>query len=120
VRVAFLQNDAGPCSGATHLLLTINSTTIFLTSPAGARFALSPIEPQGFIDACHNNGILAVPAGEAPLDLSRAETSARVYSPLLHAVCLGSSVNELWDMHRRGARVIKLFHAGTIGPKILK
>ena len=30
----------------------------------GAKFALSPIEPQGFIKACHSSGILAVPAGE--------------------------------------------------------
>eukprot|EP00056_Hartaetosiga_gracilis_P020475 m.19585 g.19585 ORF g.19585 m.19585 type:complete len:612 (-) comp8487_c0_seq1:92-1927(-) len=60
----------------------------------GARFALSPIEPIGFIDECHKHGILAVPAG--------------------------MTSNELWDMHRRGARVLKMFHASIIGPKILK
>eukprot|EP00055_Hartaetosiga_balthica_P006968 m.23224 g.23224 ORF g.23224 m.23224 type:complete len:621 (+) comp5530_c0_seq5:27-1889(+) len=60
----------------------------------GARFALSPIEPFGFIDECHKHGILAVPAG--------------------------MTSNELWDMHRRGARVLKMFHAGMVGPTILK
>ena len=33
--------------------------------PVGARFALSPIEPTGFIDECHRVGLLAVPAGKA-------------------------------------------------------
>ena len=86
----------------------------------GARFALSPIEPKGFIDACHKNGILAVPAGAS----QRPASISSLRRPILdltrshrHA---GTSVNELWDMHRRGARVIKLFHAGIIGPKILK
>eukprot|EP00730_Choanoeca_flexa_P014038 TRINITY_DN5987_c0_g1_i3.p1 TRINITY_DN5987_c0_g1~~TRINITY_DN5987_c0_g1_i3.p1 ORF type:complete len:602 (+),score=128.65 TRINITY_DN5987_c0_g1_i3:2-1807(+) len=60
----------------------------------GARFALSPIEPKGFIDECHRVGLLAVPAG--------------------------MTSNELWDMHRRGARIIKLFHASLVGFKILK
>ncbi|EGD74162.1 hypothetical protein PTSG_12407 [Salpingoeca rosetta] len=60
----------------------------------GAAFALSPIEPKGFIDECHKHGVLAVPAG--------------------------MTSNELWDMHRRGARVIKLFHASMLGPRILK
>eukprot|EP00045_Choanoeca_perplexa_P017894 m.270959 g.270959 ORF g.270959 m.270959 type:complete len:632 (+) comp17669_c0_seq19:2242-4137(+) len=60
----------------------------------GARFALSPIEPTGFIDECHRVGLLAVPAG--------------------------MTSNELWDMHRRGAKVIKLFHASLVTPRILK
>ncbi|EDQ85916.1 uncharacterized protein MONBRDRAFT_28906 [Monosiga brevicollis MX1] len=60
----------------------------------GAKFALSPIDPLGFIDACHRVGILAVPAG--------------------------MTSNELWDMHRRGAKLIKLFHASMVTPKILK
>eukprot|EP00911_Craspedida_sp_UC1_P002828 UC1_evm3s2071 len=60
----------------------------------GARFALSPIAPKGFIQACHDHGIVAVPAG--------------------------LSSNELWDFYLQGARLIKLFHAGLVGPKILK
>lgn len=60
----------------------------------GAKFALSPINPTGFIDACHAVGVLAVPAG--------------------------LSSNELWEYHRQGAKLIKMFHAGMVGPKILK
>jgi len=65
-----------------------------LARSLGATFALSPIEPVGFIDECHRLGMLAIPA---------AFTS-----------------NELWDQHRRGARLIKLFHAGLASPAILK
>jgi hypothetical protein len=32
----------------------------------------------------------------------------------------GLSSNELWDLHRRGARLMKLFHAGMVTAKILK
>lgn len=60
----------------------------------GGRFALSPINPIGFIDACHALGLLAVPSG--------------------------FTSNELWDLHRRGAKMIKLFHAGVVGPAGLK
>jgi len=60
----------------------------------GAAFALSPIDPVGFIEECHRRGILAVPAG--------------------------FSSNECWRMHCRGARLIKLFHAATVGPAGLK
>lgn len=28
--------------------------------------------------------------------------------------------NELWDLHRRGARLIKLFHASMVTPPVLK
>lgn len=60
----------------------------------GAKFALSPINPIGFIEECHRVGLLAVPAG--------------------------LTSNELWDMHRRGAKLLKLFHAGQVTPPILK
>ena len=30
---------------------------------SGGKFALSPMEPKGFIEACHKQGLLAVPAG---------------------------------------------------------
>ena len=48
----------------------------------GGRFALSPINPLGFIPECHRLGLLAVPAG--------------------------LTSNELWDMHRQGALCLKL------------
>ncbi|CAK9112462.1 unnamed protein product [Durusdinium trenchii] len=65
-----------------------------LAKSLGASFALSPIDPIGFIEVCKNLGVLAVPS---------AFTS-----------------NECWSMHRRGARLIKLFHAGLASPAILK
>lgn len=60
----------------------------------GATFALSPIDPIGFVEECQRRGILAVPAG--------------------------FTANECWRLHARGARLIKLFHASTISPAILK
>ena len=60
----------------------------------GASFALSPIDPLGFVDECHRLGVLPVPS---------AFTS-----------------NEMWSLRRRGVRLIKLFHAGLMTPPILK
>merc|ERR1719350_507709 len=60
----------------------------------GVTFALSPIDPIGFVDECHRRGIVAVPSA--------------------------LSSNEMWQLHRRGTRLIKLFHAGTVGPATLK
>ena len=60
----------------------------------GASFALSPIDPTGFIEECHRRGVLAVPSAFTP--------------------------NEWYKLHRRGARLIKLWHAGMSSPKILK
>lgn len=60
----------------------------------GASFALSPIDPIGFIEVCKSLDVLAIPS---------AFTS-----------------NECWSMHRRGARLIKLFHAGLASPAVLK
>ncbi len=65
-----------------------------LAKSLGASFALSPIDPIGLIEVCTSLGVLAVPS---------AFTS-----------------NECWSMHRRGARLIKLFHAGLASPAILK
>ena len=65
-----------------------------LAKSLGATFALSPIDPIGLIEVCTSLGVLAVPS---------AFTS-----------------NECWSMHRRGARLIKLFHAGLASPAILK
>ena len=60
----------------------------------GATFALSPIDPVGFIDECHRHGVLAVPSG--------------------------FTSNEWYDLHRRGAKMVKLFHAGLVPPATLK
>ena len=57
-------------------------------------FALSPIDPVGFVGECQRLGLLAIPS---------AFTS-----------------NECWALHRRGVRLIKLFHAGLASPAILK
>jgi 2-keto-3-deoxy-6-phosphogluconate aldolase len=59
----------------------------------GGKFALSPINPIGLIEECNRLGILAVPSG--------------------------LSSNELWDLHRKGARMIKLFHAGQVRQPLL-
>eukprot|EP00912_Choanoflagellata_sp_UC4_P002405 UC4_evm3s1514 len=60
----------------------------------GGKFALSPINPSGFLEECHKYGIVGIPSG--------------------------LSSNELWSLHKKGARLIKMFHAGLVGPKILK
>ena len=60
----------------------------------GASFFLSPIDPIGFVDECHRHGALAIPS---------AFTS-----------------NECWALHRRGVKLIKLFHAGLASPAILR
>ena len=60
----------------------------------GASFALSPIDPEGFVREAHRLGLLAVPSG--------------------------FTSNELWGLHRRGVRLIKLFHAGLSSPALLK
>ena len=83
-----------------HVLLgvgTVMDETVSQVSVAaslGASFALSPIDPIGFVDECHRRGVLAVPS---------AFTS-----------------NEWYALHRKGAKMVKLFHAGAISPAILK
>lgn len=67
---------------------------IVCAKAAGASFALSPIDPTGFVEECHRHGLLAIPS---------AFTS-----------------NECWALHRRGTRLIKLFPAGLLSPAILK
>ena len=65
------------------------------TMNLGIRFALSPVNPRGFVAACHAHGIVGVPS---------AFTS-----------------NELWRLHsEEGARMLKLFHASLIPPSTLK
>eukprot|EP00118_Oscarella_pearsei_P011816 m.82148 g.82148 ORF g.82148 m.82148 type:complete len:594 (+) comp36287_c0_seq4:68-1849(+) len=60
----------------------------------GVKFALSPIAPKGFIETCHKHGIVAVPSG--------------------------FTSNELWSLHKQGARMIKLFSAQQFSPALLK
>ncbi len=54
----------------------------------GARFALSPINPPGFIDACKLYGLVAVPGCATP--------------------------NEIWAAHQQGAQMIKVNHIDSI------
>jgi len=46
-------------------------------------FAISPVNPSGFIEECHKNNILAIPGASSP--------------------------QELWNTHLAGARAVKLF-----------
>jgi 2-keto-3-deoxy-6-phosphogluconate aldolase/sugar/nucleoside kinase (ribokinase family) len=84
----------------SHVLLGVGTvmddsvSQIGLAKQLGATFALSPIDPTGFVEECDRHGVLAVPS---------AFTS-----------------NECWALHRRGVRLIKLFHAGLASPAILK
>ena len=83
-----------------HVLLgvgTVMDETVSQVATAaslGASFALSPIDPVGFVDECHRRGVLAVPSG--------------------------FSSNEWYALHRKGAKMVKLFHAGAVSPGILK
>ena len=65
-------------------------------APGASNFlwSFSPIDPVGFVGECQRLGLLAIPS---------AFTS-----------------NECWALHRRGVRLIKLFHAGLASPAILK
>lgn len=47
----------------------------------GVKFAISPINPKGFVKECEKYGIVSVPAGFTP--------------------------NEFWDMHKQGANAVK-------------
>ena len=84
----------------SHVMLGVGTvmdetvSEVALAASLGATFALSPIEPVGFIEECHRRGVLAIPS---------AFTS-----------------NEWYALHRKGARIIKLFHAGLVSPSILK
>ena len=60
----------------------------------GARFALSPINPPGFVKRCLELGVLSVPAAYTP--------------------------QEIFDAHAQGAHLIKLFPAQLWNPSTLK
>ena len=61
---------------------------------AGARFALSPVNPYGMIAAAHARGVLAMPAAFSP--------------------------QELHEAHNQGALCMKLFPAQLWNPSALK
>eukprot|EP01121_Diplochlamys_sp_Union-15-3_P005445 TRINITY_DN1577_c0_g1_i2.p1 TRINITY_DN1577_c0_g1~~TRINITY_DN1577_c0_g1_i2.p1 ORF type:complete len:538 (+),score=103.89 TRINITY_DN1577_c0_g1_i2:45-1658(+) len=60
----------------------------------GVKFALSPINPKGFVEECHKHGILAIPAAFSP--------------------------QELWETRVQGAHAVKLFPAQLTTPETLK
>jgi len=63
-----------------------------LCAKLGARFALSPINPPGMIEACHSRGVLAVPAAFSPQEIHdawaqvRAQLAAAVAAAAVAAV----------------------------------
>ena len=62
---------------------------------AGARFALSPIcFTEEIFSICKANGLLTVPSAFSP--------------------------SEVWNMFEMGADIVKIFPAGTLGPKYIK
>ena len=72
----------------------IRSVDAVFCACAGGKFALSPINPTGMLVECKRLGLLGVPSA--------------------------LSSNEMWEMHRQGAQMIKMFHAGQVTAKILK
>ncbi|WP_130812995.1 bifunctional 4-hydroxy-2-oxoglutarate aldolase/2-dehydro-3-deoxy-phosphogluconate aldolase [Olsenella sp. Marseille-P4559] len=62
---------------------------------AGARFALSPIcFTQEIFSICKANGLMTVPSAFSP--------------------------SEVWNMFEMGADIVKVFPAGTLGPKYVR
>ena len=60
----------------------------------GATFALSPINPPGFVVECLRLGVVPVPAASTP--------------------------NEIWTAYQQGAHLVKLFPAQLWQPNVLK
>jgi len=60
----------------------------------GAKFAISPINPSGFITACHKHGLVSIPGASTP--------------------------NEIWNFHLEGALMIKIFPAGQWTPNLFQ
>lgn len=73
----------------------ISATRAYAAVEAGARFALSPIcFDEEIFRICKANGLLAVPSAFSP--------------------------SEVWNMFEMGADIVKVFPAGTLGPKYVK
>lgn len=73
----------------------ISATRANAAVEAGARFALSPIcFTEEIFRICKANGLLTVPSAFSP--------------------------SEVWNMLEMGADIVKIFPAGTLGPKYVK
>ena len=71
----------------------MDAAQIDAAAEAGARFALSPVQPHGMIPRCHSAGILAVPGVSTP--------------------------DEMWRAHTAGAEAIKLYPASSWSLQLL-
>jgi len=60
----------------------------------GVAFALSPVNPKGFVKACHKRGIISIPGAGSP--------------------------QEFFDAKRQGAKTIKLFPSNLWNPEAIK
>jgi hypothetical protein len=57
----------------THILITqMSANQARAAARNGARFITSPTNPKGFIEACHSQGVLAVPGVMTPTELNAA------------------------------------------------
>lgn len=73
----------------------ISAARAYAAVEAGARFALSPIcFSDEIFRICKANGLLSVPSAFSP--------------------------SEVWNMFEMGADIVKVFPAGTLGPKYVK
>lgn len=73
----------------------ISAARAYAAVGAGARFALSPIcFSDEIFRICKANGLLSVPSAFSP--------------------------SEVWNMFEMGADIVKVFPAGTLGPKYVK
>jgi 2-dehydro-3-deoxyphosphogluconate aldolase/(4S)-4-hydroxy-2-oxoglutarate aldolase len=73
----------------------ISAARAYAAVEMGARFALSPIcFTEEIFSICKANGLLTVPSAFSP--------------------------SEVWNMFEMGADIVKIFPAGTLGPKYVK
>ena len=73
----------------------ISAARAYAAVEAGARFALSPIcFTEEIFSICKANGLMTVPSAFSP--------------------------SEVWNMFEMGADIVKIFPAGTLGPKYVK
>lgn len=71
----------------------LHAHEVELATAAGARFVVSPVTDPAVLEAGRLAGVLTVPGALTPTEIAEA--------------------------HRRGARTVKLFPAGTVGPALV-
>jgi len=70
----------------------MDASQVATVAKLGAKFAISPINPKGFVKACAEHGILSIPGASTP--------------------------SEIWNFHLEGANMIKIFPAGQWSPSL--